>query len=250
MPRHDTRVTQIKKNFKKLDTNKDGSLSFAEMGRILRKGRPDLTDRELQILFQQVDKNGNGRIEFGEFVDFIFADSAVSAPRSAPAPEGPRRSLPAARAPSPSAPATPLLRKRQDWDVTAEDHDIAWEQLKRTFFAYAGRNSTLEGSEFSRMCRDCGLYDDSLAPHDVDTIFAYVCSRGTRSMGPAQFQEALEMIAAKKMCPTVAVRAMIAANKGPVLHATKAQDVRFFRPDGQTKARPPGAAEESESDLP
>mmetsp|Transcript_59060 Transcript_59060/g.175695 ORF Transcript_59060/g.175695 Transcript_59060/m.175695 type:complete len:213 (-) Transcript_59060:79-717(-) len=210
MPPSDMRVSQIKRRFKKLDGNRDGSLSFAEMSRLLRSGRSDLSDKELQLLFDNVDKNGNGRIEFGEFVDFVFDASDVGRPAEQ------RGSVPAAR-------------RRQSWDHVAEANDISWEQLKDTFLAYAGRNQLLEGSEFSRMCRDCGLYDESFGSPDADTVFAYVVSRGHRHMGPKQFQAALELIAERKACPTVAVRAVVAHARGPVLTATKAQDVRFYR---------------------
>mmetsp|Transcript_116310 Transcript_116310/g.340280 ORF Transcript_116310/g.340280 Transcript_116310/m.340280 type:complete len:212 (-) Transcript_116310:27-662(-) len=205
----DTRPTEIKRRFKRLDLNRDGGLSQPEMCRLLRKGRPDLTDRELEILFDNVDKNGNGRIEFAEFVDYVF-DQKKSQDR------------PHSR--SSSSPR----RRRQEWDHVAEETEISRKELRGPYEKYAGRNDTLEGSEFARMCRDCGLHDDRLGGHDVDTIFASVCPRGTRHISQKQFEEALEMIAHKKGCPTTAVRALIAASEGPVLVATKPEDVRFY----------------------
>jgi len=55
--------------------NKDGdkTLSFQEMSRLLRRGNPDMTDRELRILYDNVDKNHDGKVDFDEFVDFIFS---------------------------------------------------------------------------------------------------------------------------------------------------------------------------------
>jgi len=203
-------VSEIKKKFKRLDGNKDGSLSFGEMSRLLRKGRSDITDKEMEILFRRVDRNGNGRVEFGEFVDFVFEVSKSPLP-------------------TPSA-KRGLVKRRQSWDHVADAQDIAWDQMKSTFFAYAGKNQALEGSEFARMCRDCNLLDEGFGSPEVDTIFAYVVAQGQRSMTPKQFLAALELIAEKKACPTVAVRAVIAHSKGPILTATKAQDVRFYQP--------------------
>mmetsp|Transcript_150550 Transcript_150550/g.419546 ORF Transcript_150550/g.419546 Transcript_150550/m.419546 type:complete len:240 (+) Transcript_150550:71-790(+) len=235
MPFRDRRVSQIKKSFKKLDRNKDGSLTIAEMGRLLRQGRSDITDRELELLFDRIDKNGNGRIEFGEFVDYIFDMDEQDDP-------GSRRNTDRRASRENSS-----YHHRQTWDVVAENENLNWEHIKDTFQAYAGRNHILEGSEFARLCRDCGLFDERLGGHDIDTIFAFVCPKGQRHIAKKQFLEALELIAEKKGCPTTVVRAKIAASRGPILHATKAQAVRFYD-DAMPGARAAPARQASPSD--
>eukprot|EP00927_Polykrikos_kofoidii_P054913 TRINITY_DN49256_c0_g1_i1.p1 TRINITY_DN49256_c0_g1~~TRINITY_DN49256_c0_g1_i1.p1 ORF type:complete len:699 (-),score=114.86 TRINITY_DN49256_c0_g1_i1:293-2239(-) len=48
-------------------------LDRAELGALLRRGRPDITDREVRGLFVSCDRDGSGKVSFDEFVDFIFA---------------------------------------------------------------------------------------------------------------------------------------------------------------------------------
>eukprot|EP00747_Dinoflagellata_sp_TGD_P181228 gnl/TRDRNA2_/TRDRNA2_34923_c0_seq1.p1 gnl/TRDRNA2_/TRDRNA2_34923_c0~~gnl/TRDRNA2_/TRDRNA2_34923_c0_seq1.p1 ORF type:complete len:456 (-),score=65.20 gnl/TRDRNA2_/TRDRNA2_34923_c0_seq1:5-1372(-) len=51
----------------------DGRLSKQQLSTLLRKGRPDFTQRELRGLFACVSADRSGRIPFGEFVDFVAA---------------------------------------------------------------------------------------------------------------------------------------------------------------------------------
>lgn len=227
------RVTQIKKAFRKLDKNKDGSLSMAEVSVLLRQGRADLTDREIELLFKRVDKNQNGRVEFGEFVDYIFDNE-----RKEPVRTDKRRST---------------SHKRQNWDIHVENQDVAWDQIKDIWTAYAGRNGTMEGGEFAKLCRECGLFDERLGWHECDTIFAYVVGtgHGARHISPKQFMFALELLAEKKGVPTVVIRAKIAGSAGPQWNATEAQVGRVFdRPRSRDVAfgpRPNGSSLQLES---
>merc|ERR1712107_904211 len=63
----------VKNKFKELDRNHDGKLSFDEMSGLLRKGRHDISDEELQLLWNAIDRDGNGEVDFDEYVDFVFA---------------------------------------------------------------------------------------------------------------------------------------------------------------------------------
>lgn len=229
----DKRVTQIKKAFRKLDKNKDGSLSMSELSVLLRQGRLDLTDREIELLFKRVDKNQNGRIEFGEFVDYIFDNERKEADST-----DRRRSS---------------SHKRQNWDIHVENQDVAWDQIKDIWAAYAGRNGTMEGSEFAKLCRECGLFDERLGWQECDTIFAYVVGTGSgaRHISPKQFMFALELLAKKKGVPTIVIRAKIAGSSGPQWNATEAQVGRVFdRPRSRDEAlrpRPNGSNPQFES---
>lgn len=65
---------QLKKKFKELDKNGDGKLTVVELREILQAGsKTRLTDREVKILFRQVDKDGNGTVDFDEFVDYLWS---------------------------------------------------------------------------------------------------------------------------------------------------------------------------------
>mmetsp|Transcript_43052 Transcript_43052/g.99034 ORF Transcript_43052/g.99034 Transcript_43052/m.99034 type:complete len:695 (-) Transcript_43052:99-2183(-) len=64
--------TALKARFRECDLNRDGMLDKQELGRLLRMGRPEFTDREVTWLFLSVDKDCSGKIDFDEFVDFLF----------------------------------------------------------------------------------------------------------------------------------------------------------------------------------
>lgn len=61
-----------------------GTLDFEEMSVLLRKGNPAMTDKELKLLFDAADSNGNGTIEFTEFLWFLYGGKENSA-KGAPA---------------------------------------------------------------------------------------------------------------------------------------------------------------------
>lgn len=67
--------------FRSLDADGDGTLTLEEMATLLRRGDPDFTDEEIEALFNGADKNGNGVVEFDEFVDFIHSPPASAQPR-------------------------------------------------------------------------------------------------------------------------------------------------------------------------
>eukprot|EP00439_Symbiodinium_sp_Y106_P086691 s180_g35.t1 len=66
--------------FRKVDENSDGKLSRSELTALLQKGNPDIDEKELDFLFDTVDKDGNGQLDFDEFADYITG--AVSMPLS------------------------------------------------------------------------------------------------------------------------------------------------------------------------
>ncbi|CAE7039439.1 Cabp7 [Symbiodinium natans] len=65
-------ITDIKAKFLALDRNGDGILSREEMGVLLRKGREDITDEELGVLWDDMNHDGDEGIDFDEFVDYLF----------------------------------------------------------------------------------------------------------------------------------------------------------------------------------
>lgn len=60
----------------KVNKNGMGTLDFEELSALLLKGNPNFTDEELQKLFQGADSNGNGVIEFTEFLWFLYGQSS------------------------------------------------------------------------------------------------------------------------------------------------------------------------------
>lgn len=85
-------INDLQQRFAKLDTNGDSVLSFQEMSNFLRAGNPHMTDRELQVLYNSIDKDKSGSVGWSEFINFIFppagakdvAAKGQSGPRSGP----------------------------------------------------------------------------------------------------------------------------------------------------------------------
>ncbi|CAK8989769.1 unnamed protein product [Durusdinium trenchii] len=69
--REQVTAERCKEEFFKVDENSDGKLSREEMAELLRKGNPEITEDELTLLFDTMDQDGNGSLDFEEFVDYI-----------------------------------------------------------------------------------------------------------------------------------------------------------------------------------
>ena len=54
--------------FRIADSNEDGNLTFEELKRICQVYKLDIPDSDLQKAFNQVDKDGSGKISFDEFL--------------------------------------------------------------------------------------------------------------------------------------------------------------------------------------
>mmetsp|Transcript_9605 Transcript_9605/g.17366 ORF Transcript_9605/g.17366 Transcript_9605/m.17366 type:complete len:164 (-) Transcript_9605:98-589(-) len=67
---------EIKLKFEELDTNGDGTLSFDELTTLLRRGRHDMSDDDVWVLWKAMDHDNDGTVDFDEFVDFLFSPYA------------------------------------------------------------------------------------------------------------------------------------------------------------------------------
>lgn len=67
---------QILDIFRRFDSDGNGKLDAQEMMAVLRKLNGDLGDAELQMLIQAADTNGDGIIEFEEFLSWICSPEA------------------------------------------------------------------------------------------------------------------------------------------------------------------------------
>lgn len=68
----DDQVENLKRQFKELDLNQDGLLSFQEMDELLQTLAPQLSQGQRQKLFCAADVNQNGVVELEEFIDFVM----------------------------------------------------------------------------------------------------------------------------------------------------------------------------------
>lgn len=57
--------------FRKYDENGDGTISTEELRAVLGRVAPELTAKELDLLFTQMDTNRDGVIQYEEFVSFV-----------------------------------------------------------------------------------------------------------------------------------------------------------------------------------
>eukprot|EP00929_Paragymnodinium_shiwhaense_P121147 TRINITY_DN9328_c0_g1_i1.p1 TRINITY_DN9328_c0_g1~~TRINITY_DN9328_c0_g1_i1.p1 ORF type:complete len:432 (+),score=107.94 TRINITY_DN9328_c0_g1_i1:145-1440(+) len=65
-------IDDIKATFKSFDVDGDGIISLEELSRVLRASG-EWSEKELNMMFQAMDKNGDGKVVFDEFVEWVWA---------------------------------------------------------------------------------------------------------------------------------------------------------------------------------
>merc|ERR1712172_143466 len=68
----------FKEVFYLIDKNADGAITIKELGSAMRSMGQSPTDEELQEMIEEVDLNGNGTIEFSEFLSKMAGKMAYS----------------------------------------------------------------------------------------------------------------------------------------------------------------------------
>lgn len=63
-------LAEIKEAFDMFDKNKDGSITTKELGKAMRELGAKPTKKELKKFIKDIDKDGNGKIEWAEFLEF------------------------------------------------------------------------------------------------------------------------------------------------------------------------------------
>ena len=61
----------LREVFREFDRNSNGSLTKTELAALLNKINLNVDDKYLDALIKKLDTNGNGAVEFEEFVHFI-----------------------------------------------------------------------------------------------------------------------------------------------------------------------------------
>lgn len=64
--------SELRQKFTAFDKSGKGKLNFPDMKDLLLRGNPSLGDSQLKVLFSHVDKNGDGWIDFDEFVAYLY----------------------------------------------------------------------------------------------------------------------------------------------------------------------------------
>lgn len=68
---NDDQVAEIKEAFCLLDKDEDGRITVAELGVVMRSLGHKPTEKELRGMVNEADQDGNGTIEFSEFLDMM-----------------------------------------------------------------------------------------------------------------------------------------------------------------------------------
>eukprot|EP00403_Amphidinium_massartii_P033406 CAMPEP_0178452066 /NCGR_PEP_ID=MMETSP0689_2-20121128/44034_1 /TAXON_ID=160604 /ORGANISM="Amphidinium massartii, Strain CS-259" /LENGTH=520 /DNA_ID=CAMNT_0020077723 /DNA_START=84 /DNA_END=1646 /DNA_ORIENTATION=- len=197
----------LQEKFNKMDKNGDGRLDFSELLNLLRSGNPNMATKEVRQLFNSVDADGSGTVEFKEFVDYIYSTEKKD--------EGPIRTTDARHE-----------KLARDNAAKVDDTEGSWDEVEAVFMGFAGKDKDLDSREFLKVCVDCNLFDRKYTKNDCDIVFKKA-SKGGRRIRFAEFKDALRYVADKKGCGTGKVQELVGSSEGPVLHATKADAVRF-----------------------
>lgn len=64
-------ITEFKEAFALFDKDGDGSITTAELGNVMRALGFNPTQAELQDMINEIDSNGNGEIDFAEFLTMM-----------------------------------------------------------------------------------------------------------------------------------------------------------------------------------
>ena len=78
----------------------------------------------------------------------------------------------------------------------------------------------MDGRDFGKMMKDCGILDANFELTDCDLIFTKVCLKGQRKIRFNEFVEACKLIGHRKDQPCQTIANKIAATPGPVLQGT------------------------------
>jgi calmodulin len=74
-------LRELKHAFDLFDRNGDGYISVQELATVFQSLGQSLTTAELQLLLQDIDTDGDGRIDFSEFVTMMMANNKPEKPQ-------------------------------------------------------------------------------------------------------------------------------------------------------------------------
>ncbi|CAJ1379658.1 unnamed protein product [Effrenium voratum] len=171
------REMRIRNAFQRYDVTGDGVLDIEELAGAL-KVLGSFSTEEIKHVRLDLDKSGDGKVSFQEFASWVKCG------------QGRREVLKAKAILAPS-----------DGDG-----------LEAAFYNFCGPgHADMNGSNFVRLCKDCGLLDEHLDAVSVDLVFSdpRIKDRSVRSIDFLQFELALEILAEKKGCRLADLRSAV-----------------------------------------
>jgi len=170
-------IKAMKAKFDRADISKDGTIDEKEMGSMLKKGNPKITDSEIRCLFRDADKNGDRRISFDEFVDYLFGAKEKEAAMDKA--------------------ATPEIRAV--FDNFAKDGTLDARQFQK----------------LCSDC--CLTNTGTFKPSDCGLVFSKVKKlKAEKTIGLTEFMEAVEVIAQKRGCDVLEVHRALEITGAPL----------------------------------
>lgn len=164
-----------------------------EAFRTVLRSLGNFRDAEISAVFQSMDKDGDGNVQYEDFKNWMISDAS-----------------------------------RHHARVKAALAAGNVDSLAPVFYAFCTPGQQdMDGKSFLKLCRDTGLVDRKFSATDADLIFAKVVPKGQRRMSLALLKSALALVAAKRGEEEEDVHDLVAHSGGPQLQGTRAEAVRF-----------------------
>merc|ERR1711988_1807694 len=75
-------IAEYKEAFAMFDKTKDGTIEAAELASVIRTLGQDVTDGEVQEMLKEVDIDGNGSVDFPEFLQMMINKNKTADPEA------------------------------------------------------------------------------------------------------------------------------------------------------------------------
>jgi len=110
-----------------------------------------------------------------------------------------------------------------------DDSETDWDVTLAIYLKFDKDGNGMDTRELKKFCEDCGLLDKKLTPQMLDLDFTKVAKK-ERKLTQDHFKKICRVMASTKGITTGEIQALIEngpGKDGPIMHATKADAVRF-----------------------
>ncbi|PMD33506.1 EF-hand [Hyaloscypha variabilis F] len=156
-----TEEIQIFKDlFDSYDADKGGNITVEEFARVMKESGQNPSDEEVQQIIKEVDLDGDGTINFDEFIAMMTGGrSRNPPPEPAAAP-----AAPAAPVPAPAPAPTPAPAPAATGDSEA-DYEAAWKEFDPSL------KSSITAAQFRQLMAGLG---ENVTDAEVDELIGTV----------------------------------------------------------------------------